>query len=104
MREPGERLPDLRAAHLEDLREPVLDELRSRRQPVLHDRGEHALGAKGVLIGRATLYGACAAGEAGAYRAIEILREELVRTMQLCGVPRVSDITPDLVTRDVRVS
>jgi len=58
-----------------------------------------ALGAEGVLIGRATLYGVCAAGEAGACRAIEILREELVRTMQLCGVPRVSDIGMDLVNR-----
>jgi (S)-mandelate dehydrogenase len=56
-----------------------------------------ALGAKGVLIGRATLYGACAAGEAGASRAIEILREELVRTMSLCGVTQVSDIGRDLV-------
>ena len=61
-----------------------------------------ALGAKAVLIGRATLYGACAAGEAGAHRAIEILREELVRTMQLCGVARVSDIGPDLVTSEHR--
>ncbi|MGI8894730.1 MAG: alpha-hydroxy acid oxidase [Casimicrobiaceae bacterium] len=58
-----------------------------------------ALGARGVLIGRATLYGACAAGEAGAHRALEILREELVRTMQLCGAPTVADIGPDLVTR-----
>ncbi len=83
------------------------------RVPVLVDGGVRrgrdvvkalALGATGVLIGRATLYGACAAGEAGAYRAIEILREELVRTMQLCGVPRVSDITPDLVRHDVRAA
>jgi (S)-mandelate dehydrogenase len=58
-----------------------------------------ALGATGVLIGRATLFGACAAGEAGAYRAIEILREELVRTMQLCGVAAIADIHADLVTR-----
>jgi (S)-mandelate dehydrogenase len=58
-----------------------------------------ALGAQGVLVGRATLYGACAAGEAGARRALEILREELVRTMQLCGAPRVADIRLDLVTR-----
>ena len=58
-----------------------------------------ALGAKAVLIGRATLYGACAGGEAGAYRAIDILREELVRTMQLCGVARVADIRADLVRR-----
>jgi (S)-mandelate dehydrogenase len=45
------------------------------------------------------LYGACAGGEAGAQRALEILREELVRTMQLCGVRSIADIGPDLVTR-----
>ena len=36
-----------------------------------------ALGARAVMIGRATLYGACAAGEAGATRALEILSDEL---------------------------
>ena len=56
-----------------------------------------ALGARGVLIGRATLYGACAAGEAGALRALDILRDELVRTMQLCGVRRIDEIGPDLL-------
>ena len=56
-----------------------------------------ALGAKAVLTGRATLFGACAGGEAGAQRAIEILREELIRTMQLCGVTSVPDIGADLV-------
>jgi len=56
-----------------------------------------ALGAEGVLIGRATLYGVCAAGEPGAARALEILRDELVRTMQLCGVRRIADIGRDLV-------
>jgi (S)-mandelate dehydrogenase len=65
-------------------------------------RGAHvvkalALGAQAVLIGRATLYGVCAAGEAGAVRALEILRDELVRTMQLCGVRSVAEITRDLV-------
>ena len=78
------------------------------RVPVLVDGGIRrgrdivkalALGAKGVLIGRATLFGVCAAGEAGAHRAIEILREELVRTMQLCGTPNVSAIQRDLVMR-----
>lgn len=58
-----------------------------------------ALGADAVMIGRATLYGACAGGEAGAGRAIAILREELVRTMQLCGVRSVADIGSDLVVR-----
>ena len=56
-----------------------------------------ALGAEGVMLGRATLYGACAAGEAGASRAIEILRDELVRSMQLSGVRSISEIGPDLL-------
>ncbi len=59
-----------------------------------------ALGAKAVLVGRPTLYGVCAAGEAGAARAIEILRDELRRTMQLCGVTCIGDITPNLLEFD----
>ncbi len=56
-----------------------------------------ALGAEAVMLGRATLYGACAAGEAGAARALEILRDELVRAMQLSGVRTVAEIGPDLL-------
>jgi (S)-mandelate dehydrogenase len=56
-----------------------------------------ALGAEGVMLGRATLYGACAAGEAGAARALEILRDELVRAMQLSGVRSVGEIGADLI-------
>jgi isopentenyl diphosphate isomerase/L-lactate dehydrogenase-like FMN-dependent dehydrogenase len=56
-----------------------------------------ALGAEGVMLGRATLYGAVAAGEAGARRAIEILRDELVRSMQLSGVRSIAEIGPDLL-------
>jgi (S)-mandelate dehydrogenase len=56
-----------------------------------------ALGAEGVMLGRATLYGACAAGEAGATRAIEILRDELVRSMQLSGVRSIAEIGPELL-------
>ena len=56
-----------------------------------------ALGAEAVLIGRATLYGVCAGGEAGALRAVDILRDELTRTMQLCGVQRISDIDASLL-------
>lgn len=51
-----------------------------------------ALGAKAVLCGRATLFGALVAGEAGAARALDILRDELVRTMQLAGVPQFDRI------------
>ncbi len=56
-----------------------------------------ALGAEAAMIGRATLFGACAGGEPGAVRALEILRDELVRTMQLCGVTRVGAIGPELL-------
>ncbi|MDH4191012.1 MAG: alpha-hydroxy-acid oxidizing protein [Betaproteobacteria bacterium] len=57
-----------------------------------------ALGAKAILIGRATLYGVAAAGEPGARRALEILTDEFVRTMQLCGVTRISEIQPELLS------
>jgi (S)-mandelate dehydrogenase len=56
-----------------------------------------ALGAQAVAIGRATLYGAAAAGQAGAERALAILTEELRRAMQLCGTPRIADIGPELL-------
>jgi (S)-mandelate dehydrogenase len=58
-----------------------------------------ALGAQGVLIGRATLYGAIAAGEPGAKRALAILQSELMRTMQLCGVATVSEINPSSLSQ-----
>ena len=76
------------------------------RVPVLLDGGIRrgsdiaralALGAHGVLLGRATLYGAVAAGSEGAQRALDILHNELLRTMQLCGAPRVQQLTPDLL-------
>ena len=56
------------------------------------------LGARAVLVGRAYLYGLMAGGERGVYRAGELLRQELVRTMQLLGVRRVTDLTPSRVT------
>ncbi|AKQ55695.1 alpha-hydroxy-acid oxidizing protein [Bordetella hinzii] len=56
-----------------------------------------ALGAGGVLTGRATLYGVLAGGQAGADRALDILNEELIRSMQLCGTPRISDIDRRLI-------
>jgi (S)-mandelate dehydrogenase len=57
-----------------------------------------ALGARGALCGRATLYGAIAAGEAGARRALEILRDEYQRTLQLCGLTDASQWSRDLLT------
>jgi (S)-mandelate dehydrogenase len=58
-----------------------------------------ALGAKAVIVGRATLYGACAGGEAGAKKALAILTDELRRTMQLCGITRIDQIGPQLLAK-----
>jgi L-lactate dehydrogenase (cytochrome) len=48
------------------------------------------LGARGVLVGRAYAYGLAAGGEAGVNRAIQILRNDLVRTLKLLGCPSVA--------------
>ena len=55
------------------------------------------LGAEGVLVGRGYAYGMAAAGDAGVDRAVEILKADLVRTMKLLSVNKVSELTPDLV-------
>jgi isopentenyl diphosphate isomerase/L-lactate dehydrogenase-like FMN-dependent dehydrogenase len=51
-----------------------------------------ALGAKGVLIGRAYLYGVMADGERGVSKAIEILRREFVNTMALSGNRNLAEV------------
>jgi (S)-mandelate dehydrogenase len=56
-----------------------------------------ALGASAVLLGRATLFGVAAAGAPGANKALDILRDEFIRTMQLCGARNPSELTPDLI-------
>jgi len=47
------------------------------------------LGARAVLIGRAYAYGLAAGGPAGVKRAIDILREEMERTLKLLGCPSI---------------
>jgi (S)-mandelate dehydrogenase len=49
------------------------------------------------MTGRATLFGVLAGGEDGVRRALDILRDELARTMQLCGAPGLADIGPDML-------
>ncbi len=51
-----------------------------------------ALGAHGVFIGRAFLYGLGAMGEAGVTACLDIIRKELDITMALCGLRDVRDI------------
>ena len=56
-----------------------------------------ALGAKGVFIGRAFLYGLGAMGEAGVTRCLEIIRKELDVTMALCGLRDVKTVGPQIL-------
>jgi L-lactate dehydrogenase (cytochrome) len=55
------------------------------------------LGARAVLIGRAYAYGLGAAGSAGVTRVLEILRADVLRTMKLLGVSKVSELDRTLV-------
>ena len=51
-----------------------------------------ALGAEGVLIGRAYLYGLMAGGYDGVRRVLEILTKEIVTTMQLLGATSIEEL------------
>ena len=55
-----------------------------------------AMGAKAVLTGRATLYGTAVGGEAGALKAINILKNEADKTMAYTGCRTVDEVTPDI--------
>ena len=61
-----------------------------------------ALGAEAIMIGRATLYGTAVAGEAGAARAIGLLREEIERTLALLGCRGIADLTREHVVLPAR--
>jgi isopentenyl diphosphate isomerase/L-lactate dehydrogenase-like FMN-dependent dehydrogenase len=56
-----------------------------------------ALGAQGVLAGRAMLYGLAAGGEDGVVRALELLRQETVRTMGMLGVRNIGEVDRGLL-------
>jgi isopentenyl diphosphate isomerase/L-lactate dehydrogenase-like FMN-dependent dehydrogenase len=51
-----------------------------------------ALGAKGVFVGRAPLWGVTVDGEAGATQALRILREEMDRVLGFLGCPSVTEL------------
>ena len=56
-----------------------------------------AMGAKGVMIGRAFVYGLGAMGEMGVTQALEILQKELETSMALCGRTDVHDLDRDIL-------
>ena len=55
-----------------------------------------AVGADLVMSGRPTLFGSAAAGEAGAYRALEIFQTEMDRIMAQLGLNSVAEISPHI--------
>ncbi len=56
-----------------------------------------ALGAHGVMIGRASLYGLAAGGEAGAAHAIQILHSELDRVLGQLGCCSLAELQPSML-------
>ncbi len=100
----GGRVVDGAVAPIEVL--PKIVDAVGRRMTVMVDSGFRrgtdvvkalALGANAVLVGRATLYGTAAAGEAGAARAITIFRDEIDRTLALLGCAGIAALNPDHV-------
>lgn len=63
-----------------------------------------ALGATFTLIGRAYLYGLMAGGRAGVDRTIQILSDQVVRTMKLLEVASIAELEPRHVTQLQRLA
>jgi isopentenyl diphosphate isomerase/L-lactate dehydrogenase-like FMN-dependent dehydrogenase len=95
----GGRALDYGSSTLEVL--PEIVDAVNGRIPVLIDSGFRrgsdvfkalALGAKGVLLGRATRWGLGAFGPAGVQRVLEIVQNELVTSMKRAGCPTLAAI------------
>lgn len=76
------------------------------RVPVMLDSGVRrgtdmvkalALGASAVAVGRPPLWGLAVAGEDGAACVLDILRDEFLRAMHLCGAGRVAALNHSFV-------
>jgi len=100
----GGRVVDGAIAPIEAL--PAMLDAVGKRMTVIVDSGFRrgsdvvkamALGAHAVLVGRATLYGVAAAGEAGGTRALDILREEIDRVMALVGRRSIDELNRELL-------
>jgi (S)-mandelate dehydrogenase len=56
-----------------------------------------ALGADGVMIGRAPLYGLAAGGAAGVEHVLSLLRMEMERALTLLGCHSLDELGPHLI-------
>lgn len=90
-----EALPRVREAAGEDV-DIILDSGVMRGSDIVTAL---ALGADFTLIGRAYLYGLMAAGEAGVNKVLDLLRQEIIVSMQLMGAQSLGDLNPDMVSK-----
>jgi isopentenyl diphosphate isomerase/L-lactate dehydrogenase-like FMN-dependent dehydrogenase len=60
-----------------------------------------ALGAKAVLIGRATLWGTAAGGQPGAERVLNLLMREYELTMAHVGCRTIEELNVDVLSNDL---
>jgi len=56
-----------------------------------------ALGARGVLLGRAPLYGVASRGGAGAREVLTLMMDEMLISMHLLGCQGIADVSPAFV-------
>ncbi|MCW4462748.1 FMN-dependent L-lactate dehydrogenase LldD [Sphingomonas sp. BT-65] len=61
-----------------------------------------ALGAQGVLLGRAWVYALAAQGEAGVAKLLELIAKEMTVAMTLTGVNRIEAIDRSILAEDVK--
>lgn len=90
---------------------PAIAEAVGDRLTVLADGGVRsgldvvrmlALGAHGVLLGRAWVYALAAQGEAGVAKLLELIAKEMTVAMTLTGVNRVAAIDRSILAEDVK--
>jgi L-lactate dehydrogenase (cytochrome) len=62
------------------------------------------MGARSTLVGRAYLYGLMAGGQDGVERSLQILSEQIFRTMRLLGVVHIDELNPKHVTQLTRMT
>jgi len=62
-----------------------------------------AVGARSTMIGRAYLYGLMAGGYDGVCRTLEIIADQIERTMRLLGVTHLDELKPSHVTQLTRL-
>lgn len=58
-----------------------------------------ALGARGVLLGRAWAWALAAGGERAVFDLLTVIRREIANSMALMGVNRIAEIGPELVEK-----